>query len=121
VTVSAGPDIGATFEATGHLIPQVDIGLSTLGDLASASVFLNLDASTNFTVSTTTTAIAQPCVTVSADLNVGVGVEGSVFDLFDASVGMSLFDEKFPLFQVRARSYHILHVFLIFISHSPHP
>ncbi|KAF8472215.1 hypothetical protein DFH94DRAFT_655780 [Russula ochroleuca] len=99
VTISTSPDVGATFEATGHLIPQVDIGLSALGGIASTTVFLNLDASADFTVSTTSIASPQPCVNASSDLNVGVGAQGSFFDLFNASVGTSLFDKEFPLFQ----------------------
>jgi hypothetical protein len=116
VTISTSPDVGATFEATGHLIPQVDIGLSALGGIASTTVFLNLDASADFTVSTTSIASPQPCVNASSDLNVGVGAQGSFFDLFNASVGTSLFDKEFPLFQVRARSYHILICFPFYLS-----
>jgi hypothetical protein len=122
VTISTSPDVGATFEATGHLIPQVDIGLDALGGIASTSVFLNLDASTDFTVSTTSIASAQPCVSASTDLNVGVGAQGSFFDLFNASVGTSLLNKKFPLFQVRARSYRpslFVCFFLFFPSPEP--
>lgn len=35
---------------TCQLIPQVDIGLSAIGDIASSTVFLNLDASMDLTV-----------------------------------------------------------------------
>lgn len=93
-------DVASTFEATAHLIPQINVGLSAL-DIASTSVFLNLDASADFTASTTSIANPQPCVTASTDINVGVGAQGSFFNLFDASVGKSLFDKSFPLFQVR--------------------
>jgi hypothetical protein len=105
VTITTDPlaDIGSTFEATAHLIPQIDVGLNALNGIASASVFLNLDASADFTASTTSVTNPQPCVTASADINVGVGAEGSFFSLFDESVDKSLFDKKFPLFQVRAQ------------------
>jgi len=101
VTITTDPlaDIGSTFEATAHLIPQIDVGLNALNGIASASVFLNLDASADFTASTTSVTNPQPCVTASADINVGVGAEGSFFSLFDESVDKSLFDKKFPLFQ----------------------
>lgn len=115
VTISTSPDVGATFEATGHLIPQIDIGLDALDGIASTDVFLNLDASTDFTVSTTSIASAQPCVSASTDLNVGVGAQGSFFDLFNASVGTSLINKKFPLFQVRARRYYPSHFFFFFL------
>ena len=121
VTVSASPDIGATFDVAGHLIPQVDIGLSALG-LVSTSVFLKLDASADFTVSTNAGASAganpQSCVSASTDINVGVGAEGSFFGLFHASESKSLFDKEFPIIQVR--SYEIL-VFFFVSSHLPHP
>ena len=38
-------------------------------------------------------------MTVSSDINVGVGAQGSFFSLFDKSVGKLLFDKMFPLFQ----------------------
>ncbi|KAF8472221.1 hypothetical protein DFH94DRAFT_192159 [Russula ochroleuca] len=102
VTVSASPDIGATFEVSGHVIPQVDIGLSALS-VVSTSVFLKLDASADFIVSTDAGASAgtspQSCVSVSTDINVGVGAQGSFFGLFHASESKSLFDKEFPLFQ----------------------
>ena len=105
VTITTSPlsDIGSTFEATAHLIPQIDVGLNALHGIASTSVFLNLDASADFTASTTSVTNPQPCVTASTDINVGVGAQGSFFSLFDKSVGKSLFDKRFPLFQVRAR------------------
>ena len=105
VTITTGPlaDVGSTFEATAHLIPQIDVGLSALNGIASTSVFLNLDASADFTASTTSVANPQPCVTASSDINVGVGAQGSFFSLFDESVGKSLFDKTFPLFQVRSQ------------------
>ena len=102
ITASSSADMGSTFEATAHLVPQIDVGLSVLGGVASTNVFMDLDASADFTASTTS-ANPQPCVTASADINVGVGAEGSFFGLFNASVVKSLFDKRFPLFQVRAQ------------------
>jgi hypothetical protein len=103
VTITTSPlaDTGSTFEATAHLIPQIDVGLSALHGIASTSVFLKLNASANFTASTT--SLANPCVTASTDINVSVGAQNSFFSLFDKSVGKSLFDKRFPLFQVRAQ------------------
>ena len=77
ITTSSLADIASTFEATAHLIPQIDIELSALGGIASASLFVNLDALTDFTASTTSVANPQLCVTASTDINVGVGAEGS--------------------------------------------
>jgi hypothetical protein len=105
VTVTTSPlsDIGSTFEATAHLIPQIDVGISALHGIASTTVFLNLDASADFTATTTSVTNPQPCVTASSDINVGVGAQASFFSLFDKSARKPLFDKKFPLFQVRAQ------------------
>jgi len=95
LTLSAIPGTGASFEATGHLIPQFDIALVVLGGIVSTSVFLNLDASVDFAVITS----VESCVTASTALNIEVGAQSSFFDLFDASVGVSLFNRSFPLLQ----------------------
>jgi hypothetical protein len=104
VTFSANPDVGATLGASAHLIPQVSLGVSALGGVASASVFLDLDASLGLQGNISSAANPQPCLSGNADINVGVGAQGSFFGLFDASTGKSLFDKNFPLFQVRAHS-----------------
>jgi hypothetical protein len=103
VTFSANPDVGATLSATAHLIPQVSLGVNALGGAASATVFLNLDASLGLQGSVSVSN-PQPCLSGNADINVGVGAQGSFFGLFDASTGNSLFDKNFPLFQVRAHN-----------------
>ena len=103
MTISANPDTCAPFDATGHLIPEVEIGLSALGGMVSTSVFLNLDASADFSLYNATTG-TQQCVSASTNLNASVGAKGSFFNIFNASEGASLFDKEFPLFQVRARS-----------------
>ncbi|KAH9954479.1 hypothetical protein BC827DRAFT_1272621 [Russula dissimulans] len=95
LTLSAIPGTGASFEATGHLIPQFEIALVVLGGIVSTSVFLNLNASADFAVITS----VESCVTASTVLNVEVGAQSSFFDLFDASVGVSLFNRSFPLLQ----------------------
>ena len=112
--ISANPDTCATFDATGHLIPQVDVGLSALGGIVSTSVFLNLDASADFSLYNSTTS-TQQCVSASTNLDASVGAKGSFFNIFDASVGTSLFDKDFPLFQVRARSYVTVYLCIFLI------
>jgi len=104
VTFSGNPDVGATFTATGHLIPQLEVGLSALGGVASTSVFVNLDASADFSVATSTASDAQACANANTTLDVGVGAQGSFFNVFDASVRKSLFKANFPLLQVRMHS-----------------
>jgi hypothetical protein len=104
VTFSANPDVGATLGASAHLIPQVSLELNALDGAAGASVFLDLDASLGLQGNVSSAANPQPCLSGNADINVGVGAQGSFFGLFDASTGKSLFEKNFPLFQVRAHS-----------------
>ena len=116
VTISPSQEIGATFGATGHLIPELDIGLTALG-IVSASVFLNLDASATFNVSTASSTSPQPCVTATTDLNVGVGAQGSFFNFFNSSTAStSLFNKEFPLFQVRVFPCVPFFFFFLFLS-----
>ena len=122
MTFSANPDVGATLGASAHLIPRVSLGINALGGLASASVFLDLDASLDLQGSIASAASPQPCLAGKADINVGVGAEGSFFGLFGASTGKSLFEKDFPLFQVRVHRLpcpfflNIYHSFYIMIA-----
>ena len=104
VTVSASPDVtdaGASVSVTGHLIPQIDIGLSAFGGIVSSSVFLNLDASLDLSVAADNNDDAQACVDASTELAVNIGAQAAFFDLFKASTSDTLFDKNFPLLQVR--------------------
>ena len=84
-TISTSPDVGAKFQATGHIVPEVDIGPNALGCAAFVNLFLNLDAQADFVVTTGSTASPQPCVNASTNLNVGVAADGQFFDLFNSS------------------------------------
>ena len=99
MTASTNPGVGVTFEATGHLIPQIDIGLMAF-DLVQSSVFVNLDASVDFTIATSTANDSKACMSANTTLDVGVGAKGSLFDILDGLVRKSLFNESFPLLQV---------------------
>jgi hypothetical protein len=100
VNAFTNPDVGLTFKATGHLIPQVDLALTAFG-LVKSSVFVELDASVDFTIATSTAHDAQACASANTTLDVGVGAQGSLFGILGASVRKSLFNESFPLLQVR--------------------
>ena len=115
MTFNADTDASATLGATAHLTPQVSIGLNAFGSKkVSASVFLNFDASLGLQ-GNVSTANPQPCLAGNAEINIGVGAEGSFFGLFDASTGKSLFDKNFPLFQVRFHGLPYRYYFRIFI------
>jgi hypothetical protein len=98
VTFSANPDVGKTLGVSAHFIPEVSLGINALDGLASASVFLDLDASLGPQVTIASGADPQPCMSGNADINVGVGTQGSFLDLFGACSGKSLFDKNFTLF-----------------------
>lgn len=101
LTISADPnitDVSESVSVTGHIIPQVDIGLSAFEGIVSSTVFLNLDASMDVSVSANS-GKAQACVDASTELAVNIGAQASFFDLFDASTGKTLFEKNFPLFQ----------------------
>ncbi|KAF9474084.1 hypothetical protein BDN70DRAFT_997286 [Pholiota conissans] len=66
LTISANPTAGVTGTVNGHLIPSLNIGISALGDIVSAGVFLNVDASA--TASLNIHAAANAGVTVPREI-----------------------------------------------------
>lgn len=103
-TASINPGANVTFETTTYLIPRFGIGLQTFGGVGpSAIVFVDLNASADFTIATPTVNDARACANASTTLDFGVGaqVSPSFFNLFDASTSESLFNKDFPLVQVR--------------------
>lgn len=109
---SDNPDVGAALGLAAHLIPQVNIGLNALENTASASVYLNFDASLGLQGSASSTKKPQPCLTGKAEINVELGMQGSFFYIFSDSTGKSLFNKTFTLFQVRA--HYLLSNFFFF-------
>lgn len=73
MTVSANSDVGTTLGASAHLIPQVSLGIKALDDIASTSIFLDLDASLGLQGSIAS-ANPQLCLAGNANINVGVCV-----------------------------------------------
>ncbi|KAF5391162.1 hypothetical protein D9757_003104 [Collybiopsis confluens] len=51
LTLSLTPSVKSTGSLTAHLIPSLNLGVQALDNLASATVFLNLDASATLTLS----------------------------------------------------------------------
>ena len=121
---SDNPDVGAALGLAAHVIPQVNIGLNALENTASASVYLNFDASLGLQGSASSTKKPQPCLSGKAEINVEVGTQGSFFYIFSDSMGKSLFDKNFTLFQVRAycllSTFFSLRIFIIFFTRRQH-
>jgi len=55
----------------GYLIPQFDIGLMAFSGIVSLTIFVKLNASTNFTIATSTADITQACASASMTLRKG--------------------------------------------------
>lgn len=93
---------------------QLEIGITAFEKVASANIFLDLDASAKLGLNGSTSASVtgtanstdvsttapQGCVDVTAQLSVNAGADGKFFSLFDESDQVSLFDKTFDIFQV---------------------
>ena len=115
MTLSAPSDKDETFEATLHLIPELWVGVSALHGLASTDVFMSFDTSADYEISTTANAVAHPCMSAGAGVNLTVGAQADFLGLFREDVGTSLYEHSFPLYQVRtARNYPIYSILSLF-------
>ncbi|KAK7457234.1 hypothetical protein VKT23_010536 [Stygiomarasmius scandens] len=111
--LSVSPSVNSSATVAAHLIPTIDLGVSALGGIAEATVFLDLDASVSTTLSLNAGAVAsvttdgdksasadvEGCVDVGAGFDVNAGADGSFFGLFDKSTQINLFSKKFELFK----------------------
>ncbi|TDL21135.1 hypothetical protein BD410DRAFT_840835 [Rickenella mellea] len=91
--LSVSPQVSSQGTVEVHVIPTIDIGISALGKLVSATVFLNLDANAAMTLNLN----AQGNATVQKMARIQLG--GSFFKLFDASTSVPIFNTNFDIFQ----------------------
>lgn len=116
--LSATPSLSAKGVVSAHVIPVLDIGVSALGGIADATIFLNLDASATMTLTLDASAegsvTAQPgtelatggsasingCVDMNAGFSVNAGADATFFGLFDTGKSVTLFEKDFDLFEV---------------------
>lgn len=112
--LSVTPDTSAKGTVEAHLIPVIDLGLSALGGLAKATVFLDLDASASLTLTldahsktvvdgngnSNTAGSVSGCVDIAGGLDVNAGADASFFGLFDKSTQVTLFSKDFDFFKV---------------------
>ena len=103
MTFTVNPDVGVTLGATTHLTSQVGLGLNAL-DIVSANIYLFFDTALGLQGNVSSTANPQPCLSGNAEISVGVGAKGTLFGLLPDSNNETIYDEHFPLFQVRAHS-----------------
>ncbi|KAF5376725.1 hypothetical protein D9615_007807 [Tricholomella constricta] len=125
--LSVSGDITSTTTAVAHIIPRIDLGVTALGGIAKASVFINLDAHASVRLDLNATGKAggsietrtgeitgdasagvNGCVTAGVGLDSNVGADATFFGLFDATTSVSLFEKDWELFQVIKPSFSAL-------------
>jgi len=129
--LSVSPSVASKGIIEAHLIPRIDVGITVLSGIATATVYLDLDASAAVTLSLNATAqsnatvphssavsttMSDPvarsdvadktgnvngCVDVGAALDVNAGAQDKLFGIFDQSTKVNLFHKHFDLFTVR--------------------
>ncbi|KAJ7580284.1 hypothetical protein C8J56DRAFT_279200 [Mycena floridula] len=117
LTLSVTPSIASTGTLAAHIIPRLDLGLSALGGIAKASIFLNFDASADLSLSLDGSTVVKRdsvwssrevsrragavsgCIDLGADFAVNAGADASFFGLFDKSTSITLFEKEFDLFK----------------------
>lgn len=79
---------------------QLSLGIDALDGVASATIFLDLDASATLQLQGNVQGTAEGCVDLSTGLAVNAGAQGNFFDLFDDSTQVALFNRDFDIFNV---------------------
>ncbi|KAJ7150475.1 hypothetical protein C8R43DRAFT_494922 [Mycena crocata] len=67
LTLSASPDVTATGTVAAHLIPSLNLGVSALGNIVKAQIFLNLDTSASLKLSLDGSGSVQTVIDNSAN------------------------------------------------------
>ncbi|KAJ7087914.1 hypothetical protein B0H15DRAFT_293530 [Mycena belliarum] len=115
MSVSAGLASSATVAA--HIIPTLDFGVTAIGGVASADIFVDFDTSSTLTLAldgaasasgnastkgagvTGTSASLDGCVDIGAGLAINAGANGKFFGLFDFAPQVNLFTKNFDFFK----------------------
>ena len=109
--ISTDTNITGSASLTGHLIPELVIGIDAFEGVVQSSITLSLDASATVAVNGTagitdssdsSAVITAPgaCVDVSTALSVSAAASADLFDIFSSGASVSLFDKSFDLFNV---------------------
>ncbi|KAJ7202155.1 hypothetical protein GGX14DRAFT_654943, partial [Mycena pura] len=117
---SVSPDASSRATLEAHIIPGLDFGISAIGGLAAASVFLDIDTSSTMALSldgaasaggqaspaggvavtsNKTASSVDGCVDIGAGLAVNAGAQGQLFDVFDFAPQVNLFTKNFDFFK----------------------
>ncbi|TDL21134.1 hypothetical protein BD410DRAFT_868623 [Rickenella mellea] len=112
--LSVSPQVSSKGTIEAHVIPTINFGITALGGkAASATVFLNVDASAALTLTlnaqanataqtngtTSTGASVDGCVDVSGGVSANAGARGSFLNFFDDSTSVPIFSKNFDIFK----------------------
>ncbi|VDB99767.1 unnamed protein product [Peniophora sp. CBMAI 1063] len=107
--LSMDTNVTGSISLTGHLIPELVIGIEVLEGAVKSEITLSLDASATVTVDggadvTDTTGSSAvltaqgACVDVSTALAVNAGASAGLLDIFSSGASVNLFDKSFDLY-----------------------
>jgi hypothetical protein len=117
VSVAATPNAAVSSTAEVHLIPTVLFGVNAFNGAAKANINLALDSSANLklslkagavvsgstgtTDSSSASAKFKGCTNVNAGLLVTANADAKLFEVFDKSTSVKMFQKDFDVFEVR--------------------
>ncbi|CAK5278698.1 unnamed protein product [Mycena citricolor] len=108
--LSVVPGLEANATVTASLIPELDIGFDVFSGLASAGVYLNLEADaiiglSNFDASSgsqvtgnNTSGQVSGCIDIDSGFSVNVGADGSLFNFISGGVNYALYNQTWDLY-----------------------
>ncbi|KAJ6531433.1 hypothetical protein DFH09DRAFT_140245 [Mycena vulgaris] len=114
---SVSPELASSATLDAHIIPGLDFGITAIGGIATATVFVDLDTSSTMTLSldaaanasgnvttkgaavSSTSASLDGCVDIGAGLAIDAGADGAFFGLFDFAPTTNLFTKNFDFFK----------------------
>ncbi|KAJ7474893.1 hypothetical protein FB451DRAFT_277804 [Mycena latifolia] len=114
---SVSPGLSSSASIDAHIIPSLDFGITAIGGVATATVFVDFDTSSTVTLSldgaanasgnvstagagvTSKSASLDGCVDIGAGLAINAGADGEFFGLFDFAPQTNLFTKNFDFFK----------------------
>ncbi|KAJ6546619.1 hypothetical protein B0H10DRAFT_1852028 [Mycena sp. CBHHK59/15] len=118
LNLSVSPALASSATLEVHIIPRLDFGITAIGGVATATVFVDFDTSSSLTlsldasasgsgnistsgvtVSNKTSTSVDGCVDIGAGLAINAGATGEFFGLFDVNPQANLFTKNFDFFK----------------------
>ncbi|KAF9451431.1 hypothetical protein P691DRAFT_773101 [Macrolepiota fuliginosa MF-IS2] len=118
LALSVNPSLASRTYVEAHIQPRIEVGIDAIAGAATATVFLNVDAHADATLSLDAAAVITPreetanvevdsravtarvtgCVDVNAGLNIYAGADASFFSLFDKSTSVTLYNKSWDIY-----------------------